>query len=522
MSENDPRRNFLWRAAGLGAVAASTASAMPAGAAAASVYSVTAYGASGDGARLDTKAIQSAVDACAAAGGGTVLFPAGAYLSGTVFLKSKVQLCLDAGAVLLGSKNLDDYPKSIPRIRSYTDNYTEKSLIYGEGLHDIGIHGRGLIDGQGASFEGPYKVRPYLIRIISCRSVSVSGVTIRNSPMWVQHYLACDDVSIHGITVHSRVNHNNDGIDIDCCHRVTISDSNISSGDDAIVLKSTSARPTTDVAITNCVLSSRSNAFKLGTESNGGFENIVLSNCTMYDTRLSGIAVEMVDGGLLDGLSVSNVTMRDVKSALFVRLGNRARPYEAGGPRPGAGKLRNVHISNVTATGANDIGCAISGIPGHEIENVTLENIRFTFEGGVKDAPVKVPEHPAEYPEYKMFGLLPAYGFFCRHVRNISFRNVQTGFDRADARPALVCEDVRDLDIGASCFAASGPTIKLRQVSGAMIHGCRVPGRAAAFLDVSGGQVERVSVIGNDLSNADKAVEGAADSVFLEANRRKT
>jgi polygalacturonase len=283
-----------------------------------------------NGREFDTKAIQAAIDACAAAGGGVVYFPPGRYHSGGLILKSHVHLYLEAGATLLGSVHLEDYPKTIPKIRSYTDNYTERSLIYGEELDNVGLHGPGTIDGRGGAFKGPYKVRPYLIRLVSCRNVAVTELTIRDSPMWVQHYLACDDVLIHGITVHSRANANNDGIDIDCCQRVVISDSNISSGDDAIVLKSTSSRPTRNVAITNCVLSSHCNAFKLGTESNGGFEDITLSNCTMYDTRLSGLAIEMVDGGLLDGVNISNITMRDVKSVLFIRLGDRGRPFEAG------------------------------------------------------------------------------------------------------------------------------------------------------------------------------------------------
>jgi polygalacturonase len=171
----------------------------------------------GDGVRPNTKPIQAAIDACAKAGGGTVYFPAGTYLSGTIVLKSHVTLHLDSGAALLGSKNLEDYPAHIPALRSYTDTYTDKSLVYAEDVENIAITGHGVIDGQGAAFHGPYKVRPYLMRFVSCRNVSVDGVTIKDSPMWVQHYLACDDVTIRGITVHSRVNGNNDGIDIDGC-----------------------------------------------------------------------------------------------------------------------------------------------------------------------------------------------------------------------------------------------------------------------------------------------------------------
>ena len=166
---------------------------------------------------------------------------------------------------------------------------------------------------------------------------------MRDSPMWVQHYLDCEGVSIRDVTVRSRVNHNNDGIDIDGCRRVRISDCDIWSGDDAIVLKSTFAGPCRDVTVTNCVISSNCNALKLGTESNGGFENIVMSNCTIYDNRLAGIALEMVDGGTLDRVIVSNIVMNKVGAPIFMRLGNRARPYTENGPRPGMGQLSQRH-----------------------------------------------------------------------------------------------------------------------------------------------------------------------------------
>ena len=238
------------------------------------------HGAVGDGVRMNTTAIQSAVDACSKRGG-AVFFPPGAYLSGTIVLKSGVTLHLSPGSVLRGSTRLADYPSRVPAMRSYADNYTDKSLIYAENVHDVGIEGRGVIDGQGGAFKGDYKLRPYTLRFIGCRNVWVSDVALRDSPMWVQHYLGCENVSIRGVEVRSRVNLNNDGIDIDSCERVRISDCDVWTGDDSIVLKSTTARPCKDVVITNCILSSLCNALKMGTESNGGFENTAISNCTI-------------------------------------------------------------------------------------------------------------------------------------------------------------------------------------------------------------------------------------------------
>jgi polygalacturonase len=264
------------------------------------------------------------------------------------------------------------------------------------------------------------------MRFVSCRGIAVMDVTLRNSPMWVQHYRNCESVHIHGITVNSHVNKNNDGIDIDCCRRVRISDCNISSGADAIVLKTTADVACSDIVVSNCVLSSDCNALKLGAESSGAFENIAFSNCTVYDTRLAEIALEAVDGGGLDGVTVSNTVMKRVGAPIFMRLGNRARPFREGGPTPSEGALRNVQITNIQAVGASGLGCAIAGIPGHRIENVTIENIRIEFEGGGSQEDVRrpVPENVDKYPEHSMFGRLPAFGFYVRHARGVRFRNV--------------------------------------------------------------------------------------------------
>jgi polygalacturonase len=467
------------------------------------VFPVREFGALGDGARLDTKSIQAAVDACAAVGGGNVYFAPGAYLSGTIFLKNGVALYLEAGATLLGSKRLEDYPVTVSKIRSFTGTYTDKSLIYGEGLSNIAILGRGVIDGQGAAFHGPYKVRPYMIRIIDCRGVLVADVTIRNSPMWVQHYLASDQIEIRNVTVHSLVNQNNDGIDIDGCQRVRISDCEIVSGDDAIVLKSTLNRPCRDIAVTNCVLSTRCNALKLGTESNGGFENIVVSNCTIYETNLAGIAVEMVDGGLLDRVLFNNIAIQKAGAPIFIRLGNRARPFEQNGPRPPVGVLRNVMISNIEAVASRGHGCSITGLAGHQAENITIENVRISFPGGgtTEDVSREVPENADKYPEFKMFGMLPAYGFYCRHVRNLKLRHIETRLEGRDARPALVCDDVQDLELSGSRFAVEDgvrAAVRFRDVRDAFVHGCRSKRRAAEWLEISGGK-DSVAMQANNL-----------------------
>jgi len=504
------RRRFLL---GLGAFAAIRTAASAEQAAPSPFFDIRRFGALGDGAHPDTRSIQSAIDACAKSGG-TVLVPSGTWLSGTLVLKSNVTLQFEAGAILRASRDLQDYPPHVPALRSYTDTYTDKSLIYAEDAENIAICGRGTLDGQGAAFSGPYKVRPYMLRFVACRNVSVEGVTLRDSPMWVQHYLACEHVRIHGITVHSRVNQNNDGIDIDACSGVTISDCDIWCGDDAIVLKATLDRPCRDVVVTNCVLSTLCNALKLGTESNGGFRNIAISNCTVYDTRLAGIAVEMVDGGLLDRVTISNIVMNNVGAPIFIRLGDRARPFIEGGSRPPAGALRNVSISHVQADGAGATGCAIAGLPGHAIENVTLDDIRLVFAGGGKPGAAPVPERPEAYPEYSMFGPLPAYGFYCRHVRNLRLRDVRTTVTQSDERPALACDDVETADLAGCDFAAGSRTasaIRLANARDVLANGCRAAGSGAAWMTVEGARTRNIHLLANDLSAARQAVSLASD-----------
>jgi hypothetical protein len=345
--------------------------------------------------------------------------------------------------------------------------------------------------------------------------------------MWVQHYLACEDVAIHGLTVHSRCNANNDGIDIDACAKVRISDCEISSGDDAIVLKSTFDRPCRDVTVTNCVLSTQCNALKLGTETVGGFQNIAITNCTIYDTRLAGIALESVDGGTLENVSVSHLVMRDVRCPLFLRLGNRARPAYEGAPKPGLGSFRNVVISDIQAMGAGKVGCAIAGLPERAIENLTLANVRIQFEGGgtEADAAREIPELPTHYPEYNMFGLLPAYGFYCRHVKNLRLLSTQVGFERTDVRPALVCEDVAGLRISDFAAPSSNPLMVLRDVRDGWLDASRAPRGNQVYLRLEGKQTESISVAANDLRASLKPLDVAPDvppeSVWVEETHRR-
>jgi polygalacturonase len=497
-------------------------------AAAPTVYDVRDYGAAADGKALATRPIQKAIDAAAAAGGGTVVFPPGTFRSGTLWLKNNVTLALEPGATLLGSADPRDYPEHRPSLRSYTDVYVCQSLSAGEGLEHVAIVGRGVIDGNGGAFRWKeYKNRPYVIRLVRCRDVRVEGIRLQNSPMWMEHYLACDQVRLRGVTVFNHVGYNNDGVDIDSCHDVSISECMFDSDDDGLCLKSTLDRPCRNVVVSNCVLSSHCNALKMGTESNGGFQDVTVTNCTICSPRFSesiygncsgmgGIALETVDGGILDRVTISNVTIRGVSTPIFLRLGNRARPFIENGPKPPVGALRNVLLSNIVATGASNIGCSITGVPGHAVENVSLSDIQITFDGGGvgKLAARTVPEYEARYPESRMFGPLPAYGFYCRHVNGLKLHNVRLDTMAPDRRHAMVCDDVKDLvvdslDAGAAPDAAA--ILRLTQVEGAIVRNCSLRAAAGTFLKLEGNATNRVTLFSNEVSRAARIFEARAD-----------
>jgi len=465
---------------------------------------VRSSGAAGDGAKLDTAAIQAAIDKCGAAGGGEVLFPPGRYLTGTLRLRDRVTLRLDAGAVILGSPRLADYPVLKDSIPSYTSTYTDRCLIRADGAAEVGIRGPGTIDGNGSAFAGEYKLRPYLVRFISCRGVHVEGVTLRDSAMWVQHYLDCEGVYINDVRVRSRRPHvNNDGIDIDSSRLVRISNCDIDCGDDAIVLKATAATPCRDVVIANCILSTLCNAFKLGTESVGGFDNIVLTNCEVHNTNLAGIALEEVDGGSLGRVSISNVVMRDVGCPIFLRLGNRGRPVTEGDPRPGIGAFSGVTIRGVQATSTTAAACSITGLPGRPVEDVLLDDIRITTQGGGDAALAarEIAERPEAYPEFSMFGPLPAHGLYCRHVSGLSLNRVSLRVVKPDGRPALFADDAENLaisDLKGPGEPAAGALMEFHNVRTARVRETRAVGARQALLRLAGRQCSDIAIAGDD------------------------
>ena len=436
-------------------------------------YVITDYGAKPGTDFLNTEAINKAITACSENGGGRVIIPAGTFKSGTLLMKNNVELHLQVGAFLVASTVLKDFPmQPQPAYRSQKDPGGWRALIYANEVSNIAITGFGTIDGNGAQQkpdpDSKYKSdrdgRPRNILFISCKFVRVEGIRMRNSGIWNQHYLNCEDVIVDRINVYNHANRNNDGIDIDGCRRFTLSNSIFDTDDDAIVLKSTGASGCEDIVITNCIVSSFCNAIKAGTESTGGFRNISISNCVVRPSRntdppvfgtprgITGLSLEIVDGGVMEGVSISNITIEGTDCPLFIRLGNRARKHTEAAPPPPMGAMRNIVISNVTAYATGNYSSSITAIPGYYVENVSLSNIQFFNIGGLQQGGYiadvrKVKEDETGYPQPTVWKELPSSGLFIRHAKNIQINGLILGSEKQDPRVPIIGVDVKGLQI---------------------------------------------------------------------------
>ncbi len=483
-------------------------------------------GAVPDGTTLATAAIQKAIDRCAAAGGGTVTVPAGRFLTNTVFLKSNVNLHLGQGAVLLGGTD----PKAF-----------KQAVVYADGIENASITGTGTIDGQG--FKKYYPTngpRHNDIRLFRSKKITVQDVTLVNAPSWVFRILECDGVRVRGVRIYSFANENNDGIDIDG-KNITISDCIIDCDDDAVCLKSDDPNYLVEnVAISNCVIASNCNAIKFGTSSRCGFRNVSIGNCvirrpseaaqrhwaatipgvTRDDTVISGLALEVVDGGVMDQVTITNISMTGVQTPLFIRLGSRN----------GRGSLRNVVISNITATNESLITSSITGIPGSYVENVTVRDVIFTYKGTgtMAQANAPVPEKEATYPENRMFGpSLPAYGLYARHVKNLIFENFRFNLAAPDARPAVLLDDCHSIKLTGFDVAAPSndqPLVRLIQSTNVTLSGYQSVASVAKFVQVEGKASSGIKLTGNDFTAAKNVVtlgQGCEQSAVKEWNNLK-
>ncbi|MBT4774746.1 MAG: glycoside hydrolase family 28 protein [Crocinitomicaceae bacterium] len=451
------------------------------------VYDVTRFGAIPDGITLNTMAIQRAIDTAHANGGGRVLIPKGNFLTGSIRLKTGVELYLSKKSKLLGSTNPADYVK----LNRW------KALIMADASTNISVVGKGVIDGQGLSlalhidslfyvgeidssdYIFPEKrpmvtLRPQIIEFVKCSNIKVKGVTIRNCASWVQSYDLCTNLFIDDIYVDSDTYWNNDGIDILDCENVRITNSTINSSDDGICLKSYNLAQDTStycnrIYIANCEIRSSASAIKFGTASRGGFKNIHIEKIKVFDTFRSAVALECDGGGILENILIDGVKAKNTGNALFIRLGKRL-DY-----RP-PGTIRNVTIRNMNVVIPfgrpdtdykirgpelpffhNTFPASITGIPGHTVNDITLEGIKISYPGrgnkGLAYVPLsrinKIPEQIAAYPEFSMFGELPAWGFYVRHVNGLKMKDIKIKVRKPDYRKALLFDDVENVYLEA-------------------------------------------------------------------------
>lgn len=441
------------------------------------MYSVIDFGADGDGREICTKAFQAAVDACS--GGGIVYIPFGTYLLGTVFLKSNVHFVFESGARILGSKRLkeDFAPDEERRDALYQDashSFFDHSLFVAKGCENISFSGLGTIDMQNEWESDDWRRFPAdsldrrrgakIFTFVECENIVLKDMRLINATDLAVYPVGCKNVRISNLDIDSHI----DGISPDGCKNVTIANCIVNTGDDAIVIKSSFALGRKivceNVSVTGCIISSRCNAIKLGTESNGGYRNITVTGCTVSDTSLSGIALEVADGGFLDGVTISDITMKNVGNPIFIVLCDRRR----GPDGTGIGRLENVIISNVTATGPYESweavthdffnnekivtpmiqASSVTGLPGVPVKNITLSNIYLSVPGGEKKPEnTCVPENPGAYPENFMYGKLPCFGIFFRHCRGLRLDNVSVEAIVKDDREAMIFCDTKKMGI---------------------------------------------------------------------------
>ena len=407
-----------------------------------------------------------------AAGGGRVTVPVGRHESGLIELRSNVELHLPLGCEIVGSTSFDDYPL-MPGgpTPSQKDVNGWTALVFASCATNIAVTGFGAIDGRGAAqpANGRFGGKGYdtdgrarNILFVSCRGVTVRDVTLRNPAMWNQHYFDCEDVTIENVRVFARVNYNNDGLDLDSCRRVTVRNCTIDSSDDAIVFKATSLRPCEDVLVENCTLSSQATALKFGTESVGSFRRFRIRNLTVRPSAIptpwthpgfvtNGIAaveVSTVDGGDVEDIDIDGIDAVGCASAIFLRVGNRARPMRPGGKGLPPGFMRRVRVANVKAREIGNLGSSVSTFEEGRITGVTLENIDIETVGGIAEGDYRTLEtfrdKIATFPSPLHLGKLPAKGLFQRNAKDVTLKGFRFSSLAPDVRPErLVSEGLK-------------------------------------------------------------------------------
>ncbi len=477
-----------------------------------SSFNVRDYGAVGDGQTLDTAALQAAIDAAHQRGGGTILFPAGHYVTGSLFLHSHITLHLDAGAALLGSEDPADYPIVNGRWEG-AEQQTHAALITGRGLTDIAVMGRGTIDGRGAHWWQRFRSgalaypRPRLIAFADCTHVLIEDITAVNSPSWTINPVRCENVTVNKVTIVNPADSpNTDGINPDSCHNVQISNCFVSAGDDCITIKSgieledeEKRSPCRNVTITNCTMANGHGGVVIGSEMSGGVRNVVISNCVFIGTdRGIRLKSRRGRGGVVEDIRVSNIVMTDVSCPLTMNLyyavgrwgdleiaDKRPQPVSEGTPR-----FRGIHLSHITARGAKYAAAYIHGLAEMPVEDITLTDFSVTLS----------TEGEAGYPDMADdMEPMQRAGLFISNARGLRLHQVEVD---GQVGPALRLMNSFDVEL-SSCAThtpdATAPIVQLDNVELAFVHGCQASSVAPVFVQVSGARSKEIVLRSNHL-----------------------
>jgi parallel beta-helix repeat protein len=478
------------------------------------IYNIVNYGAVSDGVTYNTTAIQQAIDLANKNGGGKVVVPSGKFLTGVIQLKSNVELYLSENALLLGSAKRIDYgPKNASALIVATNqqnmSITGKGEINGQGdilIKDIYemLHAGTLEDSEWQTYNPWHQMRPEernrpkIIYFVNCDNIQLKGITLKNGLCWIQDFTECSNILIDSIKVESNTFWNNDGIDLVDCKNARITNCFVNSDDDGICLKSSNRNSFCEnIYIGNCTVRSSASAIKFGTASWGGFKKITVRDIKVYDTYRSAIAIESVDGGILEDIDVRNIDANNTGNAIFIRLGHRNKDSVYS-------KVSKIYIGNIKVevpntkpdkgypmegplvkTPHNLFPSSITGLPDHPVKDVTIENIEIIYGGGADkkvayfstDSLIKIPEKEPNYPEFSMFGELPAWGIYVRHVEGLKMKNIRMSYKEDDFRQACIFDDVKNLDINNLIIpkALEYPVIILNKVNGHSFENIQIP-----------------------------------------------
>jgi hypothetical protein len=481
---------------------------------------VSSLGAVGDNSTVNTTIIQKAVDSVSNYGGGEVVINNGTYITSTIVLKSNVTLRVTSGTTLKALPNNSDYPDIPYNVRSWSDTYTQKSLIFAEDAKNIRITGGGTIDGNGLQLgylSVSKNFRPFGLRLHEVDSLTIDSITLRQAPQWMGHITGCRHVHINAIKIYNQCFGSNDGIDIDCCRDVLVENSDFDTNDDCLPVKTHSDSICRDVLVRNCTMATYERAVKVGNESLGPLVNIRFQDITVHPSSfplptvpLNAIYCAIADGGSADSIFIERINVTTPsQTSVFVRLCNRGNQFDSLAPPPTVKYLRNVWFKDITAVSSTTIPCSVTGIPGHPAENIHFKNVVITVPGNGPVGTSSQPEMETTRPECNIWGnTLPSYGLYVRHVDGLTLDSFCVIAQAADVRPLYYFEDTSGIEVLNACSVVPTGITETNDMdisvypnpTDGYLHISNLPQQAEAvvFYNITGEQVNVISLLGRN------------------------